>query len=258
MNVDKLLPLISDLKDINKFKRRGVFTFLFALEEFSIGYKAFTLEVIKTLDIDVYLLVNRILTDKDIDKFEKLNIPKNVKGFIIEDLGLYEVLKNKGYNLINFQNHLNNNYKTINYNLKYFDSLVLNNDITLEEIKKILNNSNKKLCVQLFTRQMIFYSRKPLITNYGNYYDENINSNLNVNLGENKLIVKESDYGTCIFNKDITDLRFILNEINDEKVMFYIIDSSLIEDIDDFLKFKKFSSTTDGFLYKETIYRIGE
>ena len=105
---------------------------------------------------------------------------------------------------------------------------------------------------------MIFYSRKPLITNYGNYYDENINSNLNINLGENKLIVKESDYGTCIFNKDITDLRFILNEINDEKVMFYIIDSSLIEDFDDFIEFKKFSGTTDGFLYKETIYRIGE
>ena len=257
MNVDKLLPLISDLKRIEEYKRRGINTFLFALEDFSIGYNIFTLETIKSLDIDVFLFINRLLTDKDIDEFLKLDIPNNVKGFIIEDLGLYEVLKDKGYTLINFQNHLNNNYKTVNYNLKYFDSLVLNNDITLKEIKKIIDNSNKKLCLQLFTRQMIFYSRKPLITNYSRYYNEKVRDILDINIGDNNLIVKENEFGTCIFNKDITDLRFILNKLNNDKIMYYIVDDSLIESTNEFFDMKKIDGTTDGFLYKETIYKVG-
>ena len=175
MNVDKLLVQIDELKRVEEYKKLGVTNFLFALKDFSIGYNEFTFDEISSLDVNVFILCNRILTDEDIDYFLTLKVPLNVKGFVIEDIGLFMELEGKGYTLINFQNHLNNNYKTINILLRSYDSLMLNNDLTLDEMKKIIDNADKKVCIRLFSREMILYSRKKLITNYYDYYDKKNN-----------------------------------------------------------------------------------
>ena len=120
MKKGKILLNISNLNDIEKYKKLGISNFLFPLKDYSIGYTSFTLEEISNFGCECYILANRLLKDTEIDEFLKLNIPKNIKGFIIEDTGLYYALKDKEYELINFQNHLNNNYITINYWLKYF------------------------------------------------------------------------------------------------------------------------------------------
>ena len=124
MKKDKILLLTTDLNNIEAYKKEGLNNFLFALKGYSIGYNSFLFDEIKDIDANVYILMNRLLTDTDIDEFLKLDIPKNVKGFIIEDIGLLEVIDKK-YKVIIFENHLNNNYETINIMLEDADSLVI-------------------------------------------------------------------------------------------------------------------------------------
>ena len=258
MTEDKLLILIDDLSKVNYYKKLGVTNFLFALKDYSIGYKSFSFDEIMDLNVNVYILLNRIINDKEIDEFLKKEIPKNIKGFIIEDLGLYMVLRDKGYRLINYQNHLNNNYKTVNINLGYFDSLVLNNDLTKEEMILIINKSIKPLCIKLFTRDLVLYSRKGLITNYYDYYGiDSDETNMDISFKDKDFIVYENEYGSCFFQKAITDYREAIKDFNDNKILFYIVEDKLIDNLKDFLNGKKYPNTTDSFLYKKTIYKVG-
>ena len=180
MREDKVLLCIDRLEDIDRYKELGISHFLVPLENYTIGYDSFSFEEISKIDANVYILANRVLTDEDIDEFLNLKIPKNVKGFVIEDIGLYYELKSRGYKLINFQNHLNNNYETINFWLKHFDSLVISTDITKEEIIEIVDKSTKPLILNTFGYPLIMYSRRNLVSNFNRHFNNEPNSQLTI------------------------------------------------------------------------------
>lgn len=262
MKRDKILLTISAFEDLEKYKKLGITNFLFPLQGFSVGYTSFSLEEIANVSGYVYILVNRLLTDEDIDNFLALNIPKNVKGFVVEDTGLFYELKGKGYELINFQNHLNNNYKTINYWLKYFESLVISTDITREEIETILKETTKPLVLNVFGYPMIMYSRRTLVSNYFRHYDKKPKYDIVIreNISKNEFLLKESHCGTAVFDNKIIDIRPSLDNFDDEKIKFYLINTEFC----DFEMIKKviigepLTDTTEGFLDKKTIYRVGD
>lgn len=260
MKTSKILLQINNLCDVDFYKKLGVTNFLFPLKDYSVGYNSYTFNEISKYD-NAYVLVNRLLTDEDIDNFLKLSIPKNIKGFVLEDTGMYEILKDKGYTLINFQNHLNNNYKTINYWLKYFDSLVISTDITLDEIKCIIDKSSKNLVLNTFGYPMIMYSRRTLITNFYRHLGMNDKHSIIVreNASNAHFFMSESYYGTSVFNKIPFDYRSIINEIDDKKIMFYLINSSYIDKniMKDVIDGKDVSASR-GFLDKKTIYKVGD
>ena len=114
MKKDKILLQIENLDDVDYYNELGITNLLFPLKEYSIGYKDFTFDEIRNIN-NAYVFMNRILTDDDIDAFVNMEIPKNIKGFIIEDVGLLEIISSMGYEVFLFQNHLNNNFETINY-----------------------------------------------------------------------------------------------------------------------------------------------
>jgi len=220
MKTNKILLNVSNIDDIKEYKKLGVSNFLFPLKDFSIGYNSFSFDEIKNIDENVYVLVNRILTDDDIDNILKLNIPSNVKGFVVEDVGLFYELKNKNFELILFQNHLNNNFETINFWLKHFDSLVISTDITKEEIKEIILKAKKPLVLNTFGYPMIMYSRRHLVSNYFKHYGKPLKNEIYVkeNVTKNNFIFKESNLGTAVFNNKINDFRDLANEIDDKKL----------------------------------------
>ncbi len=261
MKRDKILLNVSDINDIEKYKKLGITNFLFALKDYSIGYTSFSFEEIGKIGGNIYVLINRILTDDDIDNFLKLKIPTNVRGFIIEDIGLYYELKGSKYELINFQNHLNNNYMTVNYWLKRFDSLVVSTDITEEEICDIVNSSIKPLVINILGYPMIMYSRRNLVTNYCKYYGMDIKKNLSVleEISGNTFKLVDSPYGTAVFNSKISDYRELVNLLDFNKVKFYLINSEFMsfEEIRDAIEGKPIQNASDGFLHKKTIYRVG-
>lgn len=262
MITNKIILIPSSIENLEIYKENGIENYLFPLDKFSIGFKTFSLEDVKNTRVCAFLLINRLLSDEDIDEFLQLEIPENVKGFIIEDIGLYYALKDKNYELINFQNHLNNSSLTVNYWLEYFNSLVLSTDITLEEMKNIIDTSSKRVCLNIFGYIMIMYSRRNLVSNYFKYKNKKIEKNIEVSIPNNDLKLKfiENDYGTAVFDNEIYDIRAYLDEFDDEKIKFYIINTNFIDDevILNVLQRKKVPNTKEGFLNKKTIYKIGD
>lgn len=259
---NKILINISNIEDIKKYKEVGITHFLFPLENFSVGYETFSLETIKKTGVKAYLLINRLLTDDDIDEFLKLEMPKNVQGLFIEDTGLFYALKQSHLEKINFQNHLNNNFKTVNYWLRHFDSLMVSTDITKEEVDVILKNADKPLIIYTFGYPEIMYSRRCLLKNYYEHLGEKPKKSIEVTIPNNELslILKESPLGTVAFPNTPLDAREEALAYDEDKVKFYLFDTNMIdkEKIIEALNGSSFEDVQKGFLHRKTIYRIGD
>lgn len=262
MKNDKILLQVSSLNQVEIGRVLGISNFIFPLRDFSVGYKDFSFDEISHVLGNVYILANRLLTDSDIDGFLKLDIPSNVKGFIVEDTGLYMELKDKGYELFNFQNHLNNNYKTINYWLDYFSSVVLSTDITIEEVEKVLARATKPLLIYAVGYPMIMYSRRSLVSNYYQNYGLPLKKEISIadTIGTSKFKLVETAYGTACFDEKLLDIRDYLDRIDDDKIRFYIVNSFGLsdEELEKILKGQKLLNSTDGFFSKKTVFRIGD
>lgn len=262
MKRDKVLLCLQNINDLNDYVELGITNFLFPLENYSVGYETFTFEQIEKVDQSVFVLMNRLLTDDEIDEFLELNIPKNVKGFIIEDTGLYMILKDRGYVLINFQNHLNANHKTVLYWLERFDSLVVSTDITKEEVKSIVESSSKPLVIYAFGYPAIMYSRRNLVSNYYSNFALPLKKEVSIAdpKSEFSFRLKETSGGTVCFDGKILDARILAEELPDEKVLFYLVNTENIDKqtILKALAGEQIENTTRGFLDKKTVYRIGD
>jgi len=260
MKKNKIIVLPNTNETLKKIEKLGITNFLFPIADFSVGYNTFTLKEIERIKCNAYLLINRILTDEDIDAFLKLKLPDNVKGLFIEDTGLFYALKGTNLELINFQNHLNNNPKTINFWLNYFDSLVLSTDITLEEVTTILDEAKKPLVAFTFGYPMVMYSRRHLVSNFLLHQGDTIEDNLEVSLPNDKFFLKENTYGTGVFTKNLLDARDEYDKIDEQNVKFYLYNGGFIDDenLINALNGKELEGTDKGFLYKSTIYRIGD
>lgn len=267
---NKLIIIPNNLDEIKKLRDVGLTTFLLPITKYSIGYQTFTKEEINSLDTNIYLLINRILTTFEIEKL-KIDIKQysNIKGVFYEDNGVFEILKNENLELINFQTHFNTHYKAINY---LFDlgnnSAVIPQDLTYSEISTILDNANKPVCLFLFGKNEVMYSRRLLKSNYQKYYDldEGIMT-ITENVSEIKFDLIENEYGTYLFDHNFYNGTELL-KLPDNNVKFYIInnihltETEVLQLIDYILnnKLDKISSLKDninnGFLFKETIYKV--
>ncbi len=260
MKRDKILISVSNIEDIKEYKKLGITNFLFPLKDYSVGYPAFSFAEISSTNVRSFVFINRLLEDDDIDKFVELDIPKNVKGFVIEDIGLLEILKRKGYEVILYQNHLNNCYKTVNHWLKDFDSVVISTDITKEEIKLIIDKSTKNLVLNTFGFPLIMYSRRLLVSNFTKHIGATVTKEMTINEERKNqdFFLKENEYGTAIFYSIPFDYRSIIEEL-DYNLKYYLINTAYmdINTIKDVITGKVVDANR-GFLDEKTIYRIGD
>ena len=261
MKKEKILINIENLDDYYEYKKIGYNNFLFAMEYFSIGYKTFSIDEINELECNKFLLINRVFDTKDIKLFkciiDKLNC---FNGIIFEDIGVFNLLKDKNILLIWNQNHFGTNYSSINYWLDMVSSAVISNELTYSEIKKILDESKKPLVLNIFGKNQIMYSRRSLLTNFNTYF--NIKKHNDVILEEpitnNEFNALESDMGTVIFNNeyfDITKYDFL-----DSKILYYLVypKGISVKDINDIIEGKNKNAFSDGFMNKKTIYKLGD
>ena len=265
--INKFLILINDLKDINTYKKMGINNFAVYLKDFSIGYeKTYTLKDIINFD-NVFIVMNKILSTKEIEEAKKIleNIPSNVAGVIISDLGLYNFLKNKKVNVILNLRHFGTNSSSINYFLKMgFKSYILANEITYKEIEKISSNCIKPIILEIFSHNLVSYSRRYLITNYNNYYKENLAENIIIKdkiSNESFKVIEEKENGTIFLSDKIYNGLKLLDIDN---VLFYFINTSFIDTkyIVNMLKdlkenkITKIPNSNEGFLFRDTIYKV--
>ena len=122
-------------------------TFILPLKDYSIGFDIyFNLDEINELSnkYNIYVIMNKFL-HKNIDEFRKIynSFNKNIM-FIVEDIGLTDIISKD--RLIMYENHILFNYSAINYlNELGYKNVVINNDLTIDEIKEIKNKTKSNL-----------------------------------------------------------------------------------------------------------------
>lgn len=251
---------INNLTDIDKYKKVGGSAFLFALDSYTIGYNTFTIEEINSIQNETkYVLINRLLSSRDIINIETI-LPKiECNGFVIEDIGLINLLKPLNKKIILFMNHFNCNYVSINEWLEYVDSVVISNELTEDEIETIVKNTKKPVVVQVFGHNQMMYSRRLLLTNYYQKFNLPYQNNkiIKDKLGNMEILMCENKYGTIGYSPKIFDGRRLLKLDN---VLYFYLNTSFIEldTVLDFLNNKEIPNSDSGFLDKPTVFKISD
>ena len=263
MKKDKILINIENLSDIEEYKKIGINNFLFAVDNFSIGYKTFDINSLINIKENKYLLINKIFNTEDINEFKKI-IPllNKFNGIIFEDIGVYHLLKDANLNLIWNQSHFATNYSSINYWLDLTNSAVISNELTKEEVKEIIDKSNKKVILNVFGKNNIMYSRRTLLTNFNKYFKLKTNKEiiLKENISNCEFRMLENESGTFTFDNNYFNIIDYIKYFNDNNILFYLIypfGLSTLE-IKDIIENNSTIKYNDGFMNKKTIYKLGD
>ena len=261
MKRSKILIRINSLDEIEKYKKLGISNFLFPLEEFSIGYNSFSVDSIKDLEENIYILVNRVLDNEGINRFREIsNNLTFVKGIIFEDIGIYQILKDKNIPLIWNQNHFAVNSNSINIWLSKVYSAVLSNELEKSELLNVINSVNNKVILPILGLNMAMYSRRYLLSFYNEYnHLKSIKKAILKTNNDKEFMAIENKYGTVLFYNKYFNLFNILDEINDDKILYYYIDPNNlnVSDIEAYLNEGNILFD-NSFLDTKTVYRIGD
>lgn len=180
------------------------------LKDYSIGFDVYyTVSEINSLSkkLNISVIINKFLHKEDIKNIiniiNELEID-NLKYIFVEDLGLVSLLDNN--KVVVSQNHIINNYDSINYfkSLGYSNILV-NNDLTINELEEIISKTSSNLFMYFISKNNLMYSKRRLLTAFSNYKNSDILKKevITEKVSNHKLIIKEEKCGTCIFNKRI-------------------------------------------------------
>lgn len=241
--------IIDDLRNIPNV------TLVYPLKSFCVGYT----DAFDILEIDDYVLVNRILDDNDLDKLESILNSSNIKGIVFDDLGIIDIVANLDITKILLLDHLATNTKSINYYLEYVDSVVVSNDLTEEEIRNIVANVSKPLVINVFGLKTLMYSRRLLLSNYEMYHNLKEERIVDACIEDKYFKIVENDYGTLFYAKNyynalcLLDLDNVLffwyNPIflDNEKIIKLVLDNDITDINSELL-----------FLDKKTYYKVGD
>ncbi len=265
MKKNNYLILVENDSLVEKLKEESNITFLFPLQDFSIGFNnTFNIDDIKC--DHAYVFINRLLDNDSILSLKEIlnSLPSNIEGIVFDDIGVLNILleSNSKLKKILFLNHLNCNYESINTWLNYVDSVVPSPDITIDEIDEILNKSKKMLTLFTFGHVNIMYSRRTLITNYNKNFNANEekNSLLEEKVSKQKFKIMENKYGTVIY----TEYPFNgLKLRNGENVLYYLINTVFLSDDEVIDIIKSTNNLEDKYPYKylsekKTIFKLKE
>ena len=257
--------IIVNNKNVDNYKEE----IILPLKDYSIGFdQYFTKEEIIEISTKrkVNVMINRFMHKEDLINIKNIinDLKECVNFFFIEDLGLTNIIDKQ--KIVLYQSHILNNYSaTLAFYNMGIKNIVLNNDLTLAELKEIRNNTDSNLFIVSICKTNLMYSRRKLLSSYY----EHINST-----GENKkqiietvskkpLIIKEEEKGTVIFNDKVTSLNKYLKEL---KGINFIINLSNMNDEETNVilnhyndeNLYKYLDIDDYFYNNKIIYKVGE
>ena len=258
----KISAIISSLEQADKINNL-VDAFLVPLNEYSINYtNTFSVDEIiklKKYNKEIFVFINKNIHNNEIENLKKILIEVdklNLNGIIFYDISILTLKKelNLKTNLVWHQEHMTNNYATVNY---YYEKGVkyayLSSEITKREIEEIKNKTKSKLFLTVFGYVPIFTSKRHLVDNYLNTFNIKNKGNKIYKEGKNYNIIDVKN-GTTVYT------NYILNIKENIDIDYLVFNSNMI-DTNEFInvlkdyKNNKFKEET-GFLYKETIYKV--
>lgn len=247
------LVTVTNKEIISKLNKEDV-TKVYPLRFFSVGYE----EYFDISEIDDFCLINRILTDDDLDKLEKILKSSKIKGILFDDLGVLDVIKDLNIIKIFIGDHINNNASSINYYLDYVDSIVVSTDLSFDEIEYITEHVKKDVVIYTFGLKALMYSRRNLLRNYEEYYNLEKDNEINTSINDKHFKVIESDFGTRIYaypfyyDERLKKLDHVLYNWYDVNTLD---NNKIIEVLND-----NFSNieVSNVFLDKKSVFKVGD
>ena len=242
-------------------------------------------EIKKIIDnnptLEVFIKMNKNIFNEEIDKLKEMltELNKlNIKGIFFYDLAILNIKQELklDIDLVWDQSHMVNNYRTCDYyyseGVKY---ALLGKEITLEEIKEIVEKSKITSMVEVVSTPGIAYSKRKLLTNYFKSINKDKKDTLEIleKVSNTSYIVKESNNGTSFYTKDIMNGTSIIKDLYLVNTPYIIMREDTIPDFDELVndtytyiennctddkyieKYKKLGDNTN-FFFKETMYKV--
>lgn len=193
------------------------------------------------LNKEIFLNVNQMFNDKQIDDF-KLNLDlinyKDLTGIVVADLGTFILLSNMG-----LSNKVVYNPETLLTNAIDFNYLSTNNimgayiakEITVEDIVKIGKQKKYKMFMVGHGHLNMFYSKRHLLDSYSEFIgkEDSYNNLHNLKIVEPKrkdtpFPIYQDEAGTHVFRSKVMNSLDYLSEL--ESVVDYFIIDSIFKD----------------------------
>lgn len=275
--MSKMLGLVNTLKIDNTLIYLD--GYIFGLKDYSVNFlNTYSLDELKKIikklkenNKEIYISINKNLHNKEINELKKILIEidnLNINGIMYADNGFITLKKelNLKTDLIWYQEHLTTSYSSINTYKEFgINSVVISNDITIHEVKEIIDNTNSKLYYMIFGYLPMFISERNQIKNYENYFKLNGSTDYNYFVNDNiKYPIIDSNLGTFAFSSLPIFAYQEYLEIKDK--IDYVILSDLFIDNDTYIKVldkvkneKNINlniETSPNFLYRDTIYKV--
>lgn len=240
------------------------------LKDYSIGFDVYyTVSEINSLSkkLNISVIINKFLHKEDIKNIiniiNELEID-NIKYIFVEDLGLVSLLDNN--KVVVSQNHIINNYDSINYfkSLGYSNILV-NNDLTINELEEIISKTSSNLFMYFISKNNLMYSKRRLLTAFSNYKNSDISKKevITEKVSNHKLIIKEEKCGTCIFNKCIFAGNKYMSELSSVNKIVNLsnmdeFETKIILKYMDKVNLSDYIEIDDYFLDNVIPYKVGD
>ena len=259
---------------------------ILSLKDYSIGSNIYysideIKEIVNSTDKEIFINMNNNIMNNEIEELKEIlkELDKTkVSGIFFYDIAILElkIELNLSVDLIWSQTHMVNNYKTCDYyyskGVKY---ALLGKEITLEEIKEIINKSKITSMVEVVSIPNIAFSKRKLLTNFYKDLNKNISYNLEITekVTQDKYLVKEETKGTSFYQNKIMNGTSIIKELYDNNCEYIIMREfnipdfkGLIIDTKEYIdnkcvdnnyidKYKKLGDNTN-FFFKKTIYKV--
>lgn len=278
------LLIEKNTSNFDNLKTDGI---ILALKDYSVQSTTYyDLDEIKDIinkypKLEVFIKMNKNIFNDEIDKLKEMLIELNkisIKGIFFYDLAILNIKQelNLDVDLVWDQSHMVNNYRTCDYyyneGVKY---ALLGKEITLEEIKEIINKSKITSMVEVVSTPAIAYSKRKLLTNYYKSINKDKKDTLEIleKVTNKYYIVKESNNGTSFYTKDIMNGTSIIKDLYSVNAPYIIMREDKVPDFDELVndthdyienkcideeyieKYKKLGDNTN-FFFKETMYKV--
>lgn len=224
---------------------------------------------------ELFILLNKNFHNSDIETLKEILINLNkldIKGIFYSDVAVIQLKEelSLNYDLVWAAEHATTNYNTINYWYNFGAKYTfISSDITYDNIIEIKNNTKSKLIVPVFGYLPMFVSRRHIVKNYLDYFKLNDNSKINYIEKENKIYpIVDNKLGTFVYSNNILNGVNYYKNLEKENIDYALFNGFNIntEDLIEVLKIYSgksnkninslFENLDEGFLNKETIYRV--
>ena len=184
--MSKIFVPLPSMKNIPLYLQQNFDGFLMGIDGFSSNFNSYVkkeeikeyLDIVNKYNIDIYICLNKLFYNSEIDLVRELLLEikdYDFSGIFYTDVGVLNILNDINFDkdILWYSNHLGTNSKTLDFLAKRgVSSALLSNEISVDEIKSIISNTNIKVGCTLYGFLNMATSSRKLLTNYFEHIDK--------------------------------------------------------------------------------------